>query len=540
MTARQAPAVRSAGLVRRPWTVGDVVAGAARRDGSALAVADATKRLTWSEVDQRANKLANFLLEQLGLRRGDRVAVMSENRAEYLEVSYAVAKAACVVAPVNGLAGASLVESMVADMEPAVIVHSARFRELAERVADVAGASRIDLDGPAARSAAPAGPWAHEQVLAGGSALPPDVDVDPDELRGLVYTSGTSGRPKGVMLSHRNVMCFAAGLNTACRMTPFDRHLLIFPMGLISGVTVPATHGYYGGAVVMLENFEPAEVLAAIEARRITTLALPVFWLRQLLEAARGGGYDTTSLRLIMYGGEPIRQELLAEAVDAFSCEFVQSYGMTETTGNLFYLLPEDHHRAAVTRDAGRRRLRSVGREGLHVQARLIDEDGLPVGPESPGELVVRSEQVMMGYWRRPEETALALPDGWFHTGDVFSRDADGYHYILGRRSDVIDLGDGAVFPAEIENALLDHPAVAEAAVVGVPGADGLVRLCASVRAQRGATISAEEILAHCARQLPAWKQPAWVRLTDDFPRSGLGKIARGQLREQVIAESRT
>lgn len=503
--------------------VDDVVSGNARRHPNQRAIKDARGSFTWAELDQRVNRLANALRTGLGLATGDRVAMLSENRNEYVEASYATSKAELVFTPLNHRLALAELETITADAEPRVLLYSAAYQEHAVALADRYGLELVALD-PGSAGAS------YDALVARGLAAFDPPDASADDLRGICYTGGTTGLPKGVMLTHRGIMALAVNQQVNERLLPTDRHLVVFPFGLLAGHLIAPWYGYQGAVMVLLPRFDPEDVLRTIEAERITTVMLAPTMINALLQHARTGSFDVSSLRHILYGSSPISPEILLPAIERFGCDFIQVYGQTESTGFVLLLPPEDH-RSDVPEAGRTRRLRTAGREMSNAWVRVVDDDDQPVPPGEPGELCVRGEQVMKGYWRKPELTAETLRGGWLHTGDIARVDDEGYFEIVDRKKDLIISGGLNIYPKEVELCLHEHPAVREVAVIGIPHNYWGEAVHAVVALKAGHRTTAEELIAFCRPRLASYKKPHSIQFLEQFPLTAAGKIAKPELR---------
>ena len=434
------------------------------------------ERLSYRDAAAAANRLAHALVGA-GLAAGDRFAVLSKNSIELVLLYYAGSKVGAVPVPLN---------YRLAPPEWSYIVRDAGARmlfaqgALATALEPVRGELSdvkqfVALDGapagasaaPAGASAAPAGYTTLEAFVSGQSDAAPDCEVQPDADVYQMYTSGTTGRPKGAVLTHAAVTAQLHQGMLAFGTQTGDRALIVAPLyhaaaAVMTFVTVQA-----GGTLYIQEDFVPADVVKALSEERIAAALLVPAMIQFCLVAVPDVAerrYD--DLRLLIYGASPIAEQTLRQAIDVFACDFLQGYGMTETTAAATYLYPADHRRAL----AGETQLLlSAGRPLLGTEVRIVDDHGAPVPTGTIGEVAVRGPQLMRGYWNLPEPTAEALRGGWMHTGDAGILDAEGFLYIQDRVKDMIVSGGENVYPREVEDVLFQHPAVADVAVIGVP-----------------------------------------------------------------------
>ncbi len=461
---------------------------------------------TYAELHTAARALAAGLVER-GIRHGDRVAVLTTNRPEHVEVLFACATAGLVLVPLNPRLTAPELAWQLDDSEPALLLTGPGQADLG--AAAVAAAGRRVAPHPLTDRAA-----VHGDGPIGSAA------TDHDPLL-LVYTSGTTGRPKGAVLTHANCFWTNLSLDRVVDVTTTDTVLQVLPQFHVGGWNVQPLLAWWKGATVVLEpDFDPARALTQIAAHRVTTMmGVPATYLF-MAEEATFATTDLSSLRQAVVGGAPIAEKLLRTYHER-GVALLQGYGLTEAAPNVLCLSAE--HVAD--------RLGFAGRPYPHVEVALRAADGTPVEGEGRGELCVRGPATFAGYWRNPEATAAAYDDGWLLTGDVAERDAEGFYRIVDRTTDLYVSGGETVYPAEVEAALAEHPDVVEVAVVGVPDDRwGEVGRAHVVR-RAGATASAEELRASCRARLAGYKVPRDVVFVDELPRSAVGKVQKTALR---------
>jgi acyl-CoA synthetase (AMP-forming)/AMP-acid ligase II len=384
----------------------------------------------------------------LDVAPGERVAILAHNDHRYLETYWALAKRGAVAVPLNYR-----------------LLESERVHLMAH--ADVRGA----IVGPEYRQT-PSPGWTlafgedYEALLERSSAEPPPGGPGAGDPFAIMYTSGTTGLPKGAVVTHGNLESNVYNQAIADKADPSDVNLTATPLYHMGALFMATTYTALGCSNPILERFEPAGVLAAIERERATTCLLVPTMLNLILDEPSLPAHDLSSLRLIFYGGGPMPVTVLRRAIEAIGCAFTQGYGLTETIEATF-LTADDH---VLDGDPAReRRLASAGREAVNAEVRVVGDDGAEAGPGEIGEILIRSPSVIREYWRAPEATAAAIRDGWFHTGDVGHRDEDGFLFVVDRKKDVIVSGGENVYPKDVEEVLYAHPAVVEAAVVGTP-----------------------------------------------------------------------
>jgi acyl-CoA synthetase (AMP-forming)/AMP-acid ligase II len=351
-------------------------------------------------------------------------------------------------------------------------------------------------------------------------------------LAGIFYTGGTTGHPKGVMLSHANMLISALGGQAGGgAVTPGGRLLHVAPMFHLADLAFWHAQNIVGGAHVIVPMFEPTAVLSAIETHRVTSVLLVPAMIQLVIDHPALGDYDLSSLRTVIYGASPIAGAVLKRAMDAFpNAGFLQAYGMTEVAPIATMLTPDDHREGS--------RLRSAGRAAPHAEVSIVDPSGAEVAPGTVGEVVVRGGNVMLGYWNSPAETAAALRDGWMRTGDGAYMDEDGYVYVVDRIKDMIVSGGENVYSAEVENAVAQHPSVAACAIIGVPDEEWGERVHAVVVLLPGRTATAEEIREYAKTLIAGYKAPKTTEFVDALPLSAAGKVLKRELRKPYWSDT--
>jgi fatty-acyl-CoA synthase len=517
-------------------TCGDLLGERARLtpDKTALVWVPEGARFTYAELDARAVRCARVLRETLGLAVDDRVALLADNRVEYLDAFFAAPKAGVILVPLGTRLTPNELAGILEDAAPAAFLYGSEHAETVKALRGLASVPRwvaLDEEGKADRTdrADRSDPTLAE--LAAGLAAEPSwqpVRRDPEDLHCLLYTSGTTGKPKGVMIPHRQVIWNGYNTVVGWQLRADDVSLVFTPLyhaGGLAAFLVPIFT--IGGTVVLHRGFDAAEVWQTIEAERCTVvLGVPTIW-KMLLEAPSWESADLSHVRWLISGGAPLPHYLI-EAYQRRGVVFKQGYGLTEVGVNCFAMTVEE----SVAR-AG-----SIGKPLMFTETRLADEQGEEVPAGEVGELWLRGPHVCRGYWKNPEATAAALgADGWFHTGDLARRDAQGFHWIAGRKKDMIISGGVNIYPAEIEGELLLHPDVRDAAVVGVPHPTwGEVGIAFVVpREAGGSDALAEDLAGFLAGRLAKYKLPKEFRFVGALPRTAYGKVVKGELRQMVV-----
>jgi long-chain acyl-CoA synthetase len=479
------------------------------------------KAISYRDLNARVNRLANALLS-LGLKKGDRVGLLFHNSLAYLESHLALYKAGLVWVRLNARLSAEEIRRMLEDSDTQVLIHGPQFLETAERVSK--GLRWVIQKGGA-------NGLSYDDFLERGSGQEPDVDVFLDDLSDLWYTSGTTGAPKGIMLTHRNLLTCAQFLLTdVYDISREDRFLT--PGALSHAGSVRILPFIIRGATCHLHSrFDPQEIFEDIQRWKITDLATVPTMLIALMDHAKRPNFNLSSLKRITYAGSPTPLERIKEALEIFGPILDQSYGQAESIITITHLPREEH---VLEGDPDQeRRLASVGREYTGVQVRIVDDGDHFLDPGGPGEVVTRSDLVMRGYWKQPEETGNALRGGWLHTGDIGYLDEGGYLFLVDRKHDKIITGGFNVYPREVEEVISAHPAVAQAAVFGVEDPFWGEAVTAAVVKRKGMALTAEGLLSFCRERLPGYKRPKKVHFLDDLPKNLYGKVLRKNLQKQ-------
>lgn len=504
----------------------EMLARAVRLWPAREAVSCGERRLTYAELGERVRRLAR-LLESRGGADGARVAALLPNDHVHLEAYHAAALVGAVLVPINVRLNARETAFVLDDAECRLLLASPEF-EPAARAAATRSAAQPELlvagEGGALErglAAAPAG-WPAERPGA------------PDDVAQLYYTSGTTGRPKGVTLSHRNVGTHALAAIAELGLSEADVWLHAAPMFHLADAWAVFAVTWVGGRHVMLPRFEPARALELLERERVTLTNLIPTMLNLLLAEPDVAARDWSALRLLLSGGAPIAPAVVRRLVETFRCEYVQTYGMTETSPYLTLSTLKAHHRTLPVEEQLRIRART-GRPFLGVELRVVREDGAEVRADDRevGEIAVRGDTVTRGYWRLPDETTQAIRNGWLHTGDLATIDAEGYVNIVDRKKDMILTGGENVYSTEVENVLYRHPAVLEAAVIGVPDERWGEAVHAVVALRPGAAATERELIELCRAELAHFKCPRSVELVAALPRLGSGKLDKRSLRRR-------
>ena len=503
----------------------EVVRAQARARGDATVFEFEGRSTSFAQLDVHTNQIANGLIA-LGVKPHERIAYLGKNSDLFFELLLGAMKANVVMAPVNWRLAGPEIAYIVEDCKAAVLFVGPEFvdqvRSIKSQIPSVRHIMTTEGGAPEWTDV-PA--WRDAQ-----SKDDPGVAITPNDVAIQLYTSGTTGRPKGAMLSHANFLSLVrAGQDNKPEWntwTEDDVSLVAMPIFHIGGSGWGTLGVYHGAKGVIAREFDPTKVLDFFEQSKITKLFMVPAAMQFVVRQPRARSVDFSRLRYMLYGASPIPAALLRECIEVFKCGFVQMYGMTETTGTIVALAPEDHIE-------GSERMRSAGKALPGVEVAILDPDGNRLPPRQVGEIATRSGSNMVGYWNLPEATAQTIDkDNWLRTGDAGYMDEDGFLYIHDRIKDMIISGAENIYPAEVESAICDHPDVAEAAVIGVPDDKWGEAVKAIVVMKPGKTATATDIINFTRERIASFKTPKTVDFIPALPRNPSGKILRRHLRD--------
>ncbi len=488
-----------------------------------IAVVAGAQQRTYRQLNQRANQLANALF-RLGIKKGDRVGVLLPNVVEYIEIYFALAKLGAIMVLVNWRQGHEEIRFVLQDADAcALIVDQSRCPEMPVLWSQLPTLRTIMVVGSTNDC-----PFiSYQAAIAGESPqLAVDVTLNLDDDQLLLYTSGTTGTPKGAVITHENTMWNSFNQILDLDLTRHDSTLVVCPLFHVSGLydlTFPLLH--VGGTVFIANRFDAGQALATIAEHRITTVMTVPTMIYDWLKLPDIEAYDRTSLRLIVCGGAPLPTRIIEDAMARLSPNFVQGYGLTEGTSVSTFLPSEE----------GLSRMGSIGKPFMHVELSLLNDAMTVVGPGEIGEIAIKGKTVVRGYWNLPDETRRSFRQGWFLTGDLARQDEDGFLYLVDRKKNMIISGGENIYPKELEDLLAYHPAVLEAAVIGVPDERWGEVVMAVVVVRPGHSLSADEVVQYCGLHLASYKKPHYVRFVDDLLRNATGKVLKEALRKQMM-----
>jgi fatty-acyl-CoA synthase len=496
------------------------------------AVVCSQKRFTYRQFADRTFRLAHYL-KTMGIGKGDCVAILHQNSHQFIEAYFAVAQLGAILNPLNIRLSPGELSFILKDSGAVLLIASRRYGEQVAEIKEMETGLRQIIWTGQGETPAISSSVDYEDMLKRASDNPlPVPSISDGDTAQLYYTSGTTGRPKGVILSHKNVCTHALAAIAELRLCDRDNWIHAAPLFHLADAWATFAITWVGGKHVVVEDFEPSLVLSTLHEERITITNMIPTMLNMLVNTPEVDSYDFSSLRAILSGGAPIASEVVKRIMETFKCDYIQTYGMTETSPyltlsilkeNLIHLSPEEQFQYKAR----------TGRPFIGVLLKVVREDGSEVFPndEEVGEIIVKGDIVTEGYLNRPEETAASLKDGWLFTGDMATLDKEGYVNIVDRKKDVIITGGENVYSVEIENALYTHPSVLEGAAIGIPDSKWGEAVKAVVVLKPGHQATEEEIIEHCKEQIARYKAPKSVDFVPELPKTGSGKIYKKGLK---------
>jgi len=494
-------------------------------------------RLDYRQFEGRVWRLSRALVA-LGLKREDRVAILHENCHVFLEAYFAAAHGGFILVPLNHRLSPKELTMILNDCGAKVLIAQGVFKGKVEALGtEVRSLEKVVWTQDASRAGLTVEEFTYEALLeAHEPKAPPELAIRDDDVAHLYYTSGTTGRPKGVMLTHKNVKSHALGTIADLHLTDADHWLHAAPLFHLADAWATFAVTWAGGRHVILPSFEPLQCLRLIQSEKVTLSNLIPTMLNMMINRPEAGEFDYSSLRVILSGGAPIAPEVVRKIIETFKCDYIQTYGMTETSPYLTMSILKNHLKGLPWEEQLTYKA-STGREFINVSLKVVDEQGKEVARDNRqvGEIIVKGDIVTPGYWNLPEETSKAIRDGWLYTGDLAVVNEEEYVTIVDRKKDMILTGGENVYSTEVENVLYMHPAVLEAAVIGVPHPHWGEAVTACVVLKQGREATDREIIAFCKEHLAHYKAPKTVQFLEALPRTGSGKIYKKGLRDPYL-----
>ncbi|MBA4417112.1 MAG: o-succinylbenzoate--CoA ligase [Syntrophus sp. (in: bacteria)] len=508
--------------------VGDMIIRNANKFPDKVAVVTEDRAMNFRELNQRVNRLADILVAR-GLKKGDRIGVLVHNGYQFIELYFAAAKTGGIFCPYNNHLRKEELKDILQYSTPRFLFLD---RDFGEMIASI----RPELSSVAHYICLQKPEWPgmeeYETDIAGGSVEEPVAKVVEDDVLSIIFTAGTTGKPKGAMRTHRHLMSDAVASAIDLRVEYNERVLITFPMYHVAAEDNIVRHSFLPNTIYIKKEggFNPAEVLEYISKERITRCQFVPTMIHSLLQIPDVKKFDLSSLKLILYAGSPMPAELLRQALEIFPCGFAQLYGQTESGPFTTVLKPEDHILNGSAADLGR--LTSSGKAALNYEIRIVDDNDKDVAIGEVGEIIGKSEAMTIGYWQMPEATAEKLKGGWLHTGDLGKFDKEGFIYIVERKNDMIISGGVNIYPREVEEVLYRHPAVSEVSVIGIPDEHWGEVVKAAVVLKPGASATEADLIAFCGANLAGYKKPKTVDFWKELPKSPQGKILKKDIRK--------
>jgi acyl-CoA synthetase (AMP-forming)/AMP-acid ligase II len=482
-------------------------------------------RLTWKAFNERINRLANWLLS-MGFKAGDTVSALAQNCNQYYELYYAAFKIGLINAPINYRLSPSEMLYLVNFSQSRILFVGAEYFEFVEENRDVMEHVQmlVSFDGPAS------GMQDYEALLERSSPAEPGLEIDEEEVAVISYTGGTTGLPKGAMLTHRNFFTVIRTILIYGELSGNDVTLQVLPPFHLTIWQTLLTH-YNGGKSVLNKKLDLHHIMGLFSKEKVTFINLVPVLLNWIVNDPDFDDYDFSSLRNITYGGSPIPTPVLEKCLEKMTPRFSQGFGLTESTLLATVLGAEDH---VLSDDPLKKKhLKSVGQEAYHNEVKVVDDDGNELSPGEIGEIIIKGPNVMKGYWRDPEQTADRIRGGWLYSNDMGYFDEDGYLYIVDRKQFMIITGGENVYPKEVEDVLYQHPAISEAAVVSAPDEKWGETVAAVIVLREGASLTEEEVISFTREHLAGYKCPRIVVFVDSLPKTPIMKIDSMKVREQ-------
>ena len=490
------------------------------------------QRSTYMDLADRSNRLANSFTD-LGVQKGDRVALIDVNTNQCLEAYFACAKVGAVYVPLNFRARADELSYMLNDSESSVVLVGSRYLPMMEEIKTaVTGLKHVvSLTDPAE------GMLHYQTLIDTASPDEPFTEIDDNDLTILMFTAGTTGVPKGVMLAHQNFSEYVLNNVTPAEPDVEEKNILTVPLYHIAGIQAVMASVYGGRTVVIQRQFDAENWMTLVQNERVDRAMMVPTMLKQLMDNPSFSSFDLSSLKVITYGAAPMPLEVIKRAIQELpGTRFINAFGQTESAATITMLGPEDHviEGTPEEMETKLKRLGSIGKPLPDVEVIVLNDEGNEATRGEVGEIAAKGARVMKGYWKQQDATSAIIdPNGFLHTGDLGYQDEAGYIFLAGRAKDIIKRGGEMISPEEVENAILEHSGVEDAAIIGVPDIEWGERVRAVIVPKAGVTVEPGEIIEHCRQRLASFKKPESVVFADELPRNPMGKILKRVLRDQ-------
>jgi acyl-CoA synthetase (AMP-forming)/AMP-acid ligase II len=491
------------------------------------------RRWTYAQFNERVNRLAHAL-STLEVNKGDRIGMLSVNCNQYMEAYFVTAKLGAIFVPLNFRAKADELNYMIANAEAKILFVGSRYVDIVNTLLPQLPTIKncISIDSVSN------GKLYYEDLINSSSIDESMCEIGDDDITILMYTAGTTGRPKGVPLTHNGFVSYVLDNVEPASPEIEERNLLTVPLYHVAGIQAMLAAVYGGRTLVMMRQFEVKEWLETVQRERATRAMVVPTMLKRIIDDPDFTNYDLTNLKVITYGAAPMPFEVIKKAIEVMPwVRFINAFGQTETASTIAALGPEDHIIEGTEEEREKKLKRltsSIGRPLPDVEVKIVDKQGNTLLSGEVGEILVKGPRVMTGYWGDEEKTSQVIsPDGWLRTGDMGWMDDEGYIYLAGRGDDMIIRGGENISPEEVEDVLHSHPKVEEAAVIGIPDPEWGQQPRAIVALKEGEDTTQDEIIEYCRSRLAGFKRPRSVIFVDPLPRNQLGKVLKKELREK-------
>ena len=490
------------------------------------------KQWSFVQFNERVNRLANAFGE-LGIQKGDRIGMLQVNCPQYVEAYFAAAKIGAIFVPLNFRAKSEELVYMIGNAEASVLLTGARYFDMVKEILPQLPSVKACISVDARKDESPF----YEDLIDSSGSDEATVEIGDDDITILIYTAGTTGRPKGVPLMHSGFVSYILGNVEPASPEIEERNLLTVPLYHVAGMQAVLAGIYGGRTLVLMRQFEVKEWLETVQEEKVTRAMLVPTMLKWVIEDPDFHNYDLSSLGIITYGAAPMPLYVIQKAIEEMpGVRFINAFGQTETASTITTLSPEDHIIEGTDADKEKKLKRlaaSIGRPLPDVEVKIVNEKGTALQANKVGEIYAKGPRIMTGYWEDADKSAQVFTtDGWLRTGDLGWIDEDGYIYLAGRGDDMIIRGGENISPEEVEDVLHAHPKIDEAAVIGIPHPDWGQEPCAIVVLKKGKDADTNEIMTYCRTRLAGFKRPGSVIFIDSLPRNPMGKVLKKKLRD--------